>query len=460
VSKTESVFPSRSRDAREQVTNIDALDLRLALPLVTACLLVNMFGVHGTTGTWLAVLVCIYFVAAAARQYGIVSVPTVVLLTTLLYGAAPAHDLLRDLGSSFIDGTTYVEKFLPILTLYLAAFLFGCKFGHATFRGFSPSSLPGRWQPERISEATWSRYALLGCMTLAYAYAAIARYGIVGGEFSRAEIYQGENLDLQVIRAGIVYGVMLGFVGLRSPLTDGSALPKALLWSMAFLTFVYVDILILGDRRILLSTLVALVIAAQPRVVTLLWIGLIAAPAIAFLWVYSFLRDIPLEDWSLIVSQLDWELVLNIANGEFGGWTRIAADIFSLPFHEVWRLTLFEMPLSVIPSWLYPDRPLAPSLWYVNTFDPQTADILGGWGFSLPIEGYINAGLPGAAAIGLIAGAIVGFLSARRGMFEMSAALIFCFSFRADSTSLVQQGILIAAFAILYRPAVLLGRQR
>lgn len=429
------------------------------LPLVAAILVLNVAALHLHIGSYLAAGASVVFAALAIRRCGFASGLSVVLLVSLFYGLSPAYDLFLDLGASFVDPGTYVGQFLPILLLYAAAMACGFELAHraasASQQGRSRGASP------RTGSIGWGPYVLLLALSAAYFLVATSRFGLFGGEFTRAEVYQQENLDLQIIRAGIVYGAFVGFQDLRRAAGDGrSAFVGMSAWLVALLSYAYIDIAVLGDRRILLSLLLAMFVATRPSPGKTLLCLLIAVPAAGLLWVYSYLRNVPIEAWLGILDQIEWRLALNIANGEFGGWTRIAADVLTRPFAEIWQPTVIQAPLALVPSAIYPDRPLAPSLWYVNTFDPGTADIGGGWGFSLPIEAFMNAWYAGPVLLGLAIGMLLGYCAVAGGIAQMLVVFVLCFSFRSDLVSLLQQGLLAAAFALAFWPARLLTSGR
>lgn len=432
------------------------IDLRLWLPTVAVLLLINIFGAHQVVGTWLASIASVIFVLSMVRTYRALSVVSAIVFITMLYGFAPAYDIFQEWGVSRIDETTYVESFLPILLLYVAGI--GTAYGLVVDRRREPSKSHHAAQTGNAEIGSGRhRYLLLLILAIAYFTLSVDQYGLVTGELSRAEIYQGEILGLRIIRAGIIFGAMYGFIGLLSPARiDAKVWRDRLVWLAAIAVYLYVDLMIFGDRRIFLSAALAMLVAANPRPRTMAWLAIVGTPFIVFLWIFSFLRGVPLGGWLQIYDQLDWQRILNLANGEFGGWTRIASDLLSVPFAEVQQNTVVSTPLSLIPASIFPERPAAPSIWYVNTFDPATAVIGGGWGFVLPLEGYLNGWYIGSALFGLMVGAVAGRLAIAGGMARMLAIFVFAFSFRSDLVSLLQQGILTAAFAVAYRPTSVL----
>jgi len=75
-----------------------------------------------------------------------------------------------------------------------------------------------------------------------------------------------------------------------------------------------------------------------------------------------------------------------------------------IPAQEDYRYgaTVWEAVVILVPSALYPSRPLAPSQWFVWRYDPETARAGGGYSFALIAEGYMNFGYAGAFLMGFL----------------------------------------------------------
>lgn len=426
---------------------------------VAGFLTVNNLFLDGDVGTWLAVGVVMLGIVWAIATYGIASGLSVILLISMLYGLAPSYDLYIGLGMSFVDAETYVRSFLPILCLYCASIVLGYSlFQRETARRSLGVNTMQTTQGDTVAAAY---VALTFGVAAIYFGATVQRFGLVTGDFTRAEIYQHGNLDLRLIRSAVICGIFISASALLRQWVVGIGRQRhVFLLGIAVTLVGYADIAVLGDRRVFLSILISLFVASRPKPATILATVLVGVPFVALLWIYSFIRNVPVDAWTRLLSEIDWRVALNLANGEFGGWTRIAADILKEPFSSVWRLTILEAPFALLPSFVLPDRPLAPSLWYVSTFDPTTADIGGGWGFSLPIEAYMNGWLLGPCLLGLIVGGVLGRVGERGRFGYMLAVFTLCFSFRADAVSLLQQSAAVAIFYWPYRLCAVVGRRR
>jgi hypothetical protein len=112
--------------------------------------------------------------------------------------------------------------------------------------------------------------------------------------------------------------------------------------------------------------------------------------------------------------------------------------------------TFVEAFEVLVPLPLHPNRPLAPSQWFVNLIDPAVAAAGGGYSYALLAEGYLNFGIAGALAVSFLEGVIVrGVVTYRRlAPFSKSRILVYAVAvsltimmIRADFASLLKAGI-------------------
>lgn len=406
----------------------------------------------------LSMLSCITIAALLVIIFHHPTIPVPLYLTlaiSILYGFAPLVDIAFLDHISALEENTYYEVMLPILYLFCSGLVLANVFNIIRYAE-KPTA-----ETNSIATVGHNIVLPLGFLlatTLYFGVTTFSNYGLIVGTFTRAEIYSANNLAPQIARYGTAIGTIYIFNLLRCSKERGwkKILIMAIL-SFSFLIFLYANIFVLGDRRIFISLLLAVLLSFWSQLKSsykLIWF----IPVSITLWIYSFLRDSGTEMWLNIVENLDLRIVFNPANGEFGAWIRIAQDILSRPFTDIFRPSILTAPLSLIPSSLYPDRPFGSALWYVNEYDPATASKGGAWAFSLPIEGYMNLWFLGPFLFGLAIGLIIIFLSSRGPEYVMLSTFVFAFSFRADLVSLLQTFLVSWSFLFLYKEISCLRR--
>jgi hypothetical protein len=411
----------------------------------------EILGLKFAAAFYLAVVGVSLLFLATSR---IVSLPLMaVYLASLAYGISPLIDIAYLHHISMIDEAIYFKTALPLIGLYLAGLTSGGLYKNAEFN--SPHKKERRVILIKDSRSQITQHKttsiFLFVLTSIYLYLSAAKYGLTIGDFSRSEIYQENNLLLQIVNGGVAIGIIVLFRHVVGPrrIYESSRRWTQSIWIYSILTMGYINIAILGDRRVFLGVCVALVLHS-PRIYKNVYALIFFIASAIMMWLYSFVRNIPISDWLDIMQSVDAALIINPANGEFGGWTRIAQDILSSHYSQVFQPTILKAPLSLVPSAIYPDRPLAPSNWYVNSFDPNTAALGGGWAFALPIEAFMNLWYAGPLIFGAAIGAIVSIWS-RDSIYSMIATFVFTFSFRSDLVSLLQVLCLSLFFLMVYK---------
>lgn len=144
-----------------------------------------------------------------------------------------------------------------------------------------------------------------------------------------------------------------------------------------------------------------------------------------------------------------WSLTwLNPANTEFGAAYRSLIGIaehvpknygfkFGLSYVEAW--------IILIPGFLFPNRPLAPSQWFASTFYPDVYNAGGGFGMMALGEAYLNFGYLGPVLVFSILGRLVRWMSVPRDAHADSRVLLFAgvmpwvpFLLRSDFASVIK----------------------
>ena len=118
---------------------------------------------------------------------------------------------------------------------------------------------------------------------------------------------------------------------------------------------------------------------------------------------YFVTQPTQMIDWISQNFDINW---LNMAQGEFGAQyliaMRIMDDIDSIGYQN--GQTYANGFAGLIPSALWPDRPLKLDLWYVKRYYPSLYDQGMTFAFSYSAEGFLNFGWYGALITGLILG--------------------------------------------------------
>jgi hypothetical protein len=131
--------------------------------------------------------------------------------------------------------------------------------------------------------------------------------------------------------------------------------------------------------------------------------------------------------------------------------------MYEVPVQEGFRLgqTFIDAFEILLPLPLHPNRPLAPTQWFVNLVDPAVAAVGGGYSYALIAEGYLNFGILGAAIVTFLEGMLLRAAVAyrrkcphsRSGMLIYSVALSSTIMMiRGDFATLLKVGVVIAGF--------------
>jgi hypothetical protein len=218
---------------------------------------------------------------------------------------------------------------------------------------------------------------------------------------------------------------------------------------LVLLVFIYVSVFLLGNRRLFLSAAAALLSFLVLSRRAVVGSALLFLPLFISFSLFSAFRSAAVNEWAAVYLVIDPLAIIDPSRHEFGGWARIARDVLSQPFQSVFEPTFVQAPLSVVPSALWPERPDAPSIWYVENFDPTTASRGGAWAFSIVVESYMNFWYLGP----FVLGSIVGVVIARSELFafrRLCAVFVLTFSFRSDLVSLIQMAAWIVIFVGMF----------
>jgi hypothetical protein len=381
-----------------------------------------------------AIVICLAFSAGAnGWKHGAFSPISIIFASSAMYLVSPAIGLLADINIPLIDPALYFDVALPIGLVYL--FVLSAAYG--LLRRKNSNS---RRTPFRIPSS--NRMLFIGVLAiggaLLYMLSIYVDLGTVG-VLSRGDLQLTVSTRTRILSFLVLAGALFGVASFVEGKRVSPPYPTRVVFPfvIGLALFAYVSVFVLGDRRLLLSALAA-ILAILPLTRRQKSIAIFATvPLYLSFSLYSAFRNTPASGWKNIYDSINPWAFIDPSRGEFGGWARIAQDVLSKPFGEIWRLTTLELPLAVVPSALLPDRPVAPSVWYVNTFDPLTAARGGGFAFSIVVESFMNFWWVGPILLGFgIAWLIARFENTDR--LRVIAVFVLAFSFRLDGVSLVQ----------------------
>ena len=175
--------------------------------------------------------------------------------------------------------------------------------------------------------------------------------------------------------------------------------------------------------------------------------------AVALL-LYSVVRNAPLSDWSSRFSGVDLLVQLSPAAAEFGVVAVVGGAI-----EDPYRLpadfpTYGDAFLQLLPRALLPDRPPAPSEWFVWHYFPDYAATGGSVAFSSVVEALGNGGLPGVAFAGLAAGLLLALFARIRVLGAplgvCFATFVFVFSMRMELAAILRNVVYFAGMMTLF----------
>lgn len=303
---------------------------------------------------------------------------------------------------------------------------------------------------EMVSAAIYACMALfLICTSLT-----IWSYGTSIGSISRADLYAGDTSVLTVLRGILAMGFGVAAALLVSEERRiGMRLNRQRMLLFATLAaYVFVDLLILGDRRLPLMAMLGVGGLMLPRRFT--WPQIISATVLGLtFFVYGFVRNTPPSQWMATITSGDILLAFSPASTEFGGLAFIGQAIGNFDHTLAGFPTYFDGLLQLFPRALINNRPLSPTEWFVQSYYPDLAAVGASYAFNQVIEARMNLGLFGIVLVGLVTGFAIALLSRlhHRGVpYGIPLCInVFCFSMRMDMVSIVRTGI-VAAMGVVF----------
>lgn len=342
-------------------------------------------------------------VSQLVRNYGVISIQSIFFLISFIYISAAIVDY-----SVFDNVNGYDVNYVVWVTLVGLAALFSFTLG-VLFRGSSEVA------NQQASRAYLSDRVLLSSVLLlpfvfggylSFSLSYLGTFGVI----TRAELYRSVPLAFELIKLSLPVVIIIASVAmaLREKKTS---LAVKLFVGLAAITYVSVEMVLYGDRRISLSMILCLVILRNSiKRISGLWV--MAAPfAAVALVLLGYFRNQAADKFAIIAEDLSAWRILNPANTEFGAFHVVGSTLFQQPFLQVASFSVFEVPFALVPRVLLPDRPTAPSVEFLQSYFPDIYAVGGGLAYNLVFEFYQNFWYLGPFVLGLLLARIVVYLS-------------------------------------------------
>jgi oligosaccharide repeat unit polymerase len=457
---------------------VSSLAVLAVFGLVASAVTLSMSGPLSASDLMLVLLIGTYVVAlwyrCAQHPDDLVEMDTAFLMFLGVYLVLPivAFVIWQALGDTpvFVNLVAHFESDVIVVAMAaLLAFLLGS----SSIIGTAFTTLLPR------ADGAWRRsegLAISAGLLLIGSALMVALVGRVGLEiFTESEYVRTfeATAGLGVLAGGAML-LQLGLVVLSLTLAErgrrASILPLVLFAVLALLLFR------IGLRRIVLETGLALLVAHHFSVRRIprraLAIG--AAAALLVFSVVGLARNYLAEGFVGMVTRVTEEFgvlaAVDLMAEPITVLLALTETMYQIPDQEPFWLgrTFVEAFEILVPLPLYPDRPLAPSQWFVNLIDPAVAAAGGGYAYALLAEGYLNFGVAGVVAVSFLEGVAVRALVSYRRLVSSSKSRILIYAIavsltismiRGDFASLLKVGIVSLAL-----PATLiaawLGRRK
>jgi hypothetical protein len=224
-------------------------------------------------------------------------------------------------------------------------------------------------------------------------------------------------------------------------------LAKAIILA-ALACFFATELLVLGDRRMLVMMSIGIGIAlfANQTPVKHLLVTAILAP---LLILYPMVRNSPVELWGDVVSEAELSVALAPRNLEFGAFALVADTLITDPPHD-FPSYVQTLP-QLFPRFLFEGRPDAPSQWFVQTYFPEIASVGGGLAFNFVLEAFLNGGVAALFFVGALVGLSLRHASVGkyRNVLNPILGAAFVFLMRLDLVSLLRNLLIIVAMFVV-----------
>jgi hypothetical protein len=391
----------------------------------------------------------------AAIRFGIFDARFLFLAVSSLYPFVPVVDIF--LTEYELYDIQYSSLTLLFTMLFFSGFFAVSSLDFSISRKMSVSDI----LIDRISSV-----ALMCSLFVAFIVYLVFLYRDVGfavGSLTRAEITSAISPPFAVLRLGLIVGLLLlvakfrgiHLAGSRQVFSHAATGREAtresryvLAASVLVAVFGFMEVILLGERRLFLAFALASLCIAAPRRIPLPVVLATPLLLIAFL-VQVLIRGAPVEDWASRLTEHNIRVVLNPVNTDFGAFGRIAQDILSSgptgPFPSY-----SDAVLTLVPRVLYPDRPEPIGVWFVRKYHPKEWVIGGGLAFNLVIEAVLNLGWSGPMILGMLLGLLFSVFidsSVRNRLNQGLLVFALVFAMRFDMATLLKTVVIVASAA-------------
>jgi oligosaccharide repeat unit polymerase len=342
----------------------------------------------------------------------------------------------------FIDLIVHFDS--GVIVVGLAAFV--------TFLlGYSSAVGPAFAKHMPRADAAWRRseglaiswgFLMVGAMLVGILVGNVGIETLTESEYARG--YQ-ETAGLGVLAGGVML-MQIGLIVLFLTTAERDYRAPVLPWIL----FIVLALLVLrtGRRRVVLETGLALLVAHHfyVRKIRLRMLALIAAASLVAFAVVGLSRAYLAEGLGSILTHLFEEFGLGeipkLLAEPIAVLLALTETMYQVPGQEPFWLgrTFVEAFEILVPLPLYPDRPLAPSQWFVNLIDPSVAAVGGGYSFALLAEGYLNFGILGAMIVSFVEGVIVRSFVTHRHLRPSSKSHILVYAVAVSLTVMMIRG--------------------
>lgn len=373
------------------------------------------------------------------KKSGILSPSTIVFVTALPY-------FLTAIFNSFIyrDYSYLLERTNASLIFYTFVF-----FGSFIFFDSYLSKV-------KIPELNFRKRLSLNTVFLFYSIIVFVYISMVAmlfsldiGAVSRADIYKSKSTLFDVYKL-FIYSFSVFYIWFIVCIEQKKG--KGLVfWLLPLLLFSATDVLILGDRKLVIVLLLicAFAINVQKRI-SPIYIGYGFVFGL-LMWVYGYLRNTSFSEWGAILGGLDYGAAFSPDKSEFGAFSIIWNDYFSRYSSVQMRPTYLETFAQIVPTFIFPSRPISPSVNFVKEFYPDIYSSGGGLAFNSILESMMNFNIFGPIAFAFILVFFSKFCNKSNFGVLLGAIYIFCFSFtlRNDMITNLRVFVLLSVVVLI-----------
>ncbi|QVR67944.1 O-antigen polymerase [Acinetobacter sp. BHS4] len=351
------------------------------------------------------------------KKGGILAPSTIVFVTALPY-------LLTAIYNSYIykNYSFFLEKTNASLILY--SFIF---FGSFIF--FDSNLSRVKTFELNFTKKFSSNIIFLIYTILVFIYIVIVSisFSLDIGAVSRADIYKTKSTFFDVYKL-FVYSFSIFYVWFIIFIDQKNGKYLSF-WLLPLILFSATDILILGDRKlaVLLFIICAYIINVKRRINPIyISYGFLFA---LVMWIYGYLRNSSISQWGRILSELDYSTAFSPDKSEFGAFSIIWNDYFSKYSSVQMHPTYLEVFTQLIPTSIFPNRPISPSVNFVKEFYPDIYNSGGGLAFNAILESMMNFNILGPIVFAFLLVFFSKFYNKSSFGVLLGTIYIFCFSF-------------------------------